>query len=132
MSPTATLIAALITALFGGGGIAAVINSLASRKKGVTDAAVAKDQTAIAGFRDLAEDLRKEIDRLKTARAEDRERLDRIERQIAVERDLKWTAIQHIRSLYAWITHHIPGVDPPAVPEELAPHVIIPSGKDTP
>lgn len=121
----------ILVALFGGSTIAAVVQGVVSHRKGVRDADVAKDQTAIAGFRDLAEELRREIDRLKAARKEDSERIDRIEQQIKVERDTKWIAVQHIRSLYAWITQHIPGVDPPAVPEELAPHVIIPSRKDT-
>ena len=63
---------------------------------------------------------------LKAARKEDSERIDRIERQIKVERDMKWVAVQHIRALYAWITQHIPGVEPPAAPDDLAPYVIIP------
>lgn len=115
-----------LVALFGGGTIAAVVQGFVSHKKGIRDADVAKDQTAIAGFRDLAEELRREIDRLKAARKEDSERIDRIERQIKVERDMKWVAVQHIRALYAWITQHIPGVEPPAVPDDLAPYVIIP------
>lgn len=122
----------LIVALFGGGGVAAVVTAITSWRKGVREVDVRKEQNALAGFQALAESLRAEIDRLKTARAEDRERLDRIEQQIAVERDLRWTAIQHIRALYAWITQHMPGADPPAVPEDLAPHIIIASKKEQP
>ena len=44
-----------LVALFGGGTIAAVVQGFVSHKKGIRDADVAKDQTAIAGFRDLAE-----------------------------------------------------------------------------
>ncbi|MGP5098409.1 hypothetical protein ACTXJ1_10355 [Brachybacterium alimentarium] len=119
-------VVAVIGVLFGGGTIAAVVQGIVSHKKGVRDADVAKDQTAIQGFKDLAESLRTEVDRLKAAREADSARIDRIEVQIAVERDLKWTAIQHIRSLYSWITQNITGVDPPAVPDELAPHIIVP------
>lgn len=54
-----------LVALFGGGTIAAVVQGFVSHKKGIRDADVAKDQTAIAGFRDLAEELRREIVRLK-------------------------------------------------------------------
>lgn len=119
-------VVAVIGVLFGGGTIAAIVQGIVSHKKGVRDADVAKDQTAIQGFKDLAESLRTEVDRLKAAREADSARIDRIEVQIAVERDLKWTAIQHIRSLYSWITQNITGVDPPAVPDELAPHIIVP------
>lgn len=123
---SAEAVVAVIGVLFGGGTIAAVVQGIVSHKKGVRDADVAKDQTAIQGFKDLAESLRTEVDRLKAAREADSARIDRIEVQIAVERDLKWTAIQHIRSLYSWITQNITGVDPPAVPDELAPHIIVP------
>lgn len=124
MTPEA--IVAGLGVLFGGGTIAAVVQAVVSHKKGVRDADVARDQTVIAGFKDLAEELRKEVDRLKQAREEDRARLDRIEEQIKTERNVKWTAIQHIRNLYAWIVQHAPGAEPPAVPDVLAPHVIPP------
>lgn len=122
MTPEAVV--AGLGVLFGGGTLAAVVQAVVSHKKGVRDADVARDQTAIAGFKDLAEELRKEVDRLKQAREEDRARLDRIEEQIKTERNMKWTAIQHIRNLHAWIVQHVPGAEPPAVPDELAPHVI--------
>lgn len=123
---TSDAIVTLLVAVFGGGTVAAVVQGIVSHRKGVRDADVARDQTAIAGFRDLAEELRKEVDRLKAARAEDSARIDRIEQQIAVERDLKWSAIQYIRALHAWITHHLPGTELPPVPEDLAPHIHIP------
>lgn len=115
--------------LFGGGTIAAVVQAIVSHKKGIRDADLARDQSAIAGFKDLAEQLRKEVDRLKAAREEDSARIDRIEQEIKRERNTKWIAIQHIRNLYAWITRHI-DTDPPPVPEDLAPHITIPPRKD--
>lgn len=54
------------------------------------------------------------------------DRIEKVEEEIKVERDLRWLAIQHIRQLYAWITKHIPGVDPPPVPDELTPYIVIP------
>lgn len=124
MTPEA--IVAGLGVLFGGGTIAAVVQAIVSHKKGIRDTDVARDQTAVAGFKDLAEELRREIDRLKAARKEDSERIDRIEEQIKVERDLKWAAIQYIRSLHVWITQHTNGVDPPPVPDDLAQHITIP------
>lgn len=122
----------LIVALFGGGGVAAVVTAITSWRKGVRDVDVNREQNALAGFQALAESLRAEIERLKAGRAEDQERMDRIEKEIDHERDLRWVAVQHIRALYAWITQHMPGADPPAVPEELAPHIILTRKKDQP
>lgn len=123
---TSDAIVTLLVAVFGGGTVAAIVQGIVSHRKGVRDADVARDQTAIAGFRDLAEELRKEVDRLKAARAEDSARIDRIEAQITVERDLKWSAITYIRHLHVWITQHIAGVEPPPVPDDLAQHIHIP------
>lgn len=128
---TSEAIVAALVALFGGGTIAAVVQGVVSHKKGVRDADVARDQTAIQGFKDLAESLRTEVDRLKEARESDSARIDRIEQQIAVERDMKWLGIQHIRALYAWIAQHMPGSTPPPPPEGLADHITIPR-KDQP
>ena len=130
---TSDAIVTLLVAVFGGGTVAAIVQGIVSHRKGVRDADVARDQTAIAGFRDLAEELRKEVDRLKAARAEDSERIDRIERQIAVERDAKWSAIQYIRQLHSWIVAHIPSTAGPVppVPDDLTQHIHIPR-KDQP
>lgn len=119
-------IVTLLVAIFGGGTAAAIIQGIVSHQKGVRDADVAKDQNAIQGFRELTESLRSEVDRLKAAREADSARIDRIEQEISQERTAKWSAIQHIRVLYAWIMQHIPGLDPPTVPDDLAPYVIIP------
>ncbi|UEJ84024.1 hypothetical protein Bra3105_06845 [Brachybacterium halotolerans subsp. kimchii] len=124
--------ATLIVALFSGGGVAAIITAITSWRKGVREVDVNKEQNALAGFQALAESLRAEIERLKAGRAEDQERMDRIEKEIDRERDLRWVAVQHIRALYAWITQHMPGADPPAVPDALAPHIIITTKKDQP
>ena len=67
----------------------------------------------------LVHRLEKRIERLD-------KRVEKVEAEVKVERDLRWLAIQHIRALYAWITQHIPGVDPPAVPDDLAPYIIVP------
>lgn len=117
-------IVTVIVAIFGGGTVAAVIQGVVSHRKGVRDADVARDQTAMQGFKDLAESLRSEVDRLKADRARDSERIDRIEREIEIERTLKWQAIQHMRALYSWIATHMPGTDPPEPPPELADYII--------
>lgn len=124
MTPEA--IVAGLGVLFGGGTIAAIVQAVVSHKKGIRDADVARDQTAIEGFRGLAEELRKEVDRLKRAREDDRARLDRIEEQIKIERDAKWDAARYIHRLHDWIAERMPGHAPPPVPDELTVYVTIP------
>lgn len=112
-------IVTIIVSVFGGGALGALAQAVGSWRKGVRDADVARDQSAIQGFRELAERLSTEVDSL-------RERLDRVEAQITVERDLRWTAIQYARSLLVWIAHHLPDETPPEVPTSLSDHISTP------
>lgn len=119
------VIVAVIVALSSGGGLVAGYRAWIDKKKGAQDA-------TMEGFRSVIGTLREEVDRLKQDRAEDRARIDRVERQIAVERDLKWLSIQHIRSLYAWITQHMPGAAPPPPPDALTEHIAYPIATSPP
>ncbi|UEJ83457.1 hypothetical protein Bra3105_03850 [Brachybacterium halotolerans subsp. kimchii] len=121
--------ATIVIALTSGGGVAAVVTAITSWRKGVREVDVDKEQKALAGFQARAESLRAEIERLKAGRAEVQERIDRIEKEICRERDLRWVAVQRIRSLYPWITQHMPGVDRPAVPDAPS-HIILTLKKD--
>ena len=123
---TPEIVVAVIVALSGGGGIVAGVRAWQDHRKGVREADAQETTTAIDGFRSLVESLRSEVDRLKADRVEDRARIDRIEQQISVERDLRWLAVQHLRTLYAWIAQHVPGVPPPAPPDALAEHIVYP------
>lgn len=116
-------VATMIVALFGGGGVAAVVTAVTSWRKGIRDADVAKEQTAIAGFQELAERLSKEVEGLRT-------RLDRVEHEIDVERGIRWAAVQYARTLVHLIAQHLPGTDIPAPPDSLADHIVIPERKD--
>lgn len=123
----------ILGAVFGSGGVVAGWNAWQSHRAGVRSADVQQEANAIQGFQQLTQSLREEVARLSADRDEDRARIDRIEQQITVERDAKWSAIQYIRSLHTWIIAHIPataGPIPP-VPDDLAPH-IKPPRKDTP
>lgn len=128
MSPEAVV--TIIVGLFGGGTVATIINGIRDRRKGVDEAKIAHERNALDGFRELTDDLREEISRLRESRDADAQaneaRFKRIEAEIAVERDLKWTAIQHIRSLYSWIAQHLPGSDPPPPPDALSSHITYP------
>lgn len=120
---TPEIVVAIIVALSGGGGVVAAWRAWQDHRKGVKEADAQQAVTAIDGFRSLVESLRAEVDRLKADRVEDRARIDRIEQQITVERDLRWLAVQHLRTLYALITQHMPGMAPPAPPDALAEHI---------
>lgn len=123
---TPEIVVAVIVALSGGGGLVAAYRAWQDHRKGVREADAQQTSTAIDGFRSLVESLRSEVDRLKQDREQDKARIDRIEQQITVERDLKWLAIQHIRALNTWIAHHLPGAAPPAPPDALAEHIVYP------
>lgn len=117
-------------ALFTGGGIAGIITAVSSRKKGIRDADVAEESTAVQGLKELTAELRAELNRLKEDRKGDLARIERIEKEIEVEKDLRWLAISHIRDMYTWISNHLPGVAVIPVPSALAPYIHVPR-KDT-
>lgn len=118
-------------ALFTSGGIAGLITALSSRRKGIRDADVAEESVAVQGLKELTAELRTELNRLKEDRKGDLARIERIEKEIEVERDLRWLAISHIRDMYAWISEHLPGVAVIPVPSALAPYIHV-SRKDNP
>ena len=111
------VVVAAIVAVSGGGGLVALFRAWQDHKKGARDA-------TMTGFEKVITTLREEVDRLKEDRTADRARIERIEAQITVERDLRWSAIQYVRVLLAWVSQHLPGVTPPSVPVDLAEHVI--------
>lgn len=119
MSVESVLIA-LIAALSGGGGIVAALRVWQDHRRGVREADADAAGAALEGFRALVADLRAEVDRQAT-------RIDRIEHQITVERDLRWSAIQYVRVLLGWVSQVLPGATPPSVPGDLAEHIVYPS-----
>lgn len=136
-------IVTLIIAAMSGGGIAAIIGAVASWRKGVREGDVAEDQNALQGYKDLAEERRRDLVQYKAdmaelradMRAKDQEndtRFKRIETELSVERSTRWAAVQYARDLVALISRRLPGVSIPAPPDSLADHIIIPSGKDSP
>lgn len=86
--PTREIVTVVI-ALFGGGGISAIVGSVLSHRARVRSSDVEQDQNPLTGFRELVADLRTEVTRLREDRDEDRQRIERIEQQIKVERDTK-------------------------------------------
>lgn len=136
----ATVLAAAFTTLgvIGAGLGKALVQMRASRKAGVSNETVqgmAPAPAPVDGFVDLTEGLWGEITRLREDQEEDRELLQRTRRELAdtqreitAERRLRRVAVEYIGKLHAWIgTHLQDDVQPPKVPEELAPHIDLPS-----
>ena len=136
--PVVTIVLATLGSL---GGIAAVIGSIASWRKGVREQDVTEDQTALQGYKDLAEERRQDLAQYKAdmaelraeMRAKDLEnesRFERIESELSQERSTRWAAVQYARDLVSLIARLLPGTSIPAPPDSLADHIHIPSRKD--
>ena len=136
--PVVTIILATIGSL---GGIAAVIGSIASWRKGVREQDVTEDQTALQGWKNLAEERRQDLAQFKADMAELRaemrakdlendQRFERIENELSQERSTRWAAVQYARDLVSLIARRLPGTPIPTPPAALVDHIFIP-GKDS-
>ena len=85
------LVTIILASLGGAGGIAAVITSIASWRKGVREQDVTEDQTALQGYKDLAEERRQDLAQYKADMAELRAemRAKDLENDSRFERDRK-------------------------------------------
>ena len=135
--PIVTIVLATLGSL---GGVAAVIGSIASWRKGVREQDVTEDQTALQGWKNLAEERRQDLAQFKAdmaelraeMRAKDLEnesRFERIESELSQERSTRWAAVQYARDLVALISRRLPGVRIPTPPPALTAHIHIP-GED--
>lgn len=131
------LVTIILASLGGAGGIAAVITSIASWRKGVREQDVTEDQTALQGYKDLAEERRQDLAQYKADMAELRaemrakdvendSRFERIEAELSQERSTRWAAVQYARDLVSLILRLLPGTSIPAPPDSLADHIVIP------
>ena len=135
--PIVTIVLATLGSL---GGLAAVIGSIASWRKGVREQDVTEDQTALQGWKNLAEERRQDLTQYKADMAELRaemrakdlendQRFERIESELSQERSTRWAAVQYARDLVALISRRLPGVRIPTPPSALTDHIQIP-GED--
>ena len=136
--PVVTIVLATLGSL---GGTAAVIGSIASWRKGVREQDVTEDQTALQGWKNLAEERRQDLAQFKADMAELRaemrakdlendQRFERIENELSQERSTRWAAVQYARDLGALIVRRLPGASIPPPPAVLVDHIYIP-GKDS-
>ena len=135
--PIVTIVLATLGSL---GGVAAVIGSIASWRKGVREQDVTEAQTALQGWKNLAEERRQDLAQFKADMAELRaemrakdlendQRFERIESELSQERSTRWAAVQYARDLVALISRRLPGVRIPTPPPALTDHIHIP-GED--
>ena len=136
--PVVTIVLAALGSL---GGAAAVIGSIASWRKGVREQDVTEDQTALQGWKNLAEERRQDLAQFKADMAELRaemrakdlendQRFERIENELSQERSTRWAAVQYARDLVSLIVRRLPGASIPPPPAVLVDHIYIP-GKDS-
>lgn len=138
--PVVTIIIAALSSL---GGFALVIGSIASWRKGVREQDVNEDQTALQGWKNLAEERRQDLAQYKADMAELRaemrakdsendQRFERIELELSQERSTRWAAVQYARDLVSLIARSLPGTPIPAPPAALVDHIHIPGKDSTP
>ena len=137
--PVVTIVLAALGSL---GGTAAVIGSIASWRKGVREQDVTEDQTALQGWKNLAEERRQDLAQFKADMAELRaemrakdlendQRFERIENELSQERSTRWAAVQYARDLVSLIVRRLPGASIPPPPAVLVDHIYIPGKGST-
>ena len=98
------VIVTVVSVLFGGGGVAALLKMFFDRSKGRREDALKQEQNSFAQLQEVIETLREEVDRLKASRAEDleerrqdRARLDALEEQ---NRMYRWVLSEVLQRLH--------------------------------
>ena len=116
-------ILAILTILFGGGGVAAIMKARSDKKIGVAQADVAEDDSIAARWERIIKAQTESLVGPLQARLADVEgKVRALEEELVATRTKYWRAVKYIRNLMTWITVHIPADDsktPPAPPTEL-------------
>lgn len=126
MNEWATLVTGIITVAFGGGGIAALVKARSDVRNGVRDSsrqdtdslnarAIAVVETQ---FNYLVKPLQDKVNGLES-------KVETLKVEIEDAKTKYWKAVSHIRTLYTWISRHIPvdldeSTAVPAPPADLA------------
>lgn len=116
-----TVFLALLAAVGGTGGIAALVKIFIDRRQGVEAHEVVEDDAIVArwrelsdaqtkGLRSIIEELRADLEALKREQA-------LMKDELSASRTKYWRAVGYIRTLNLWIVSHIPaGITPPPEP----------------
>lgn len=135
MSETAAVIVAVlstIAAVMAGAG-KHLIQGRRSKREGVEeeDTQPYSGPESVTTLLEIVSALRSEVASLREDQMEDRSEIRRtwgqlqeMRGEISAERSLRQSAVDYIHKLHHWIAQHIPdGVDKPAVPHDLKPHI---------
>lgn len=100
---------AILTLLLGGGGIGALLKVRHDKRMGVAQQEVAEDDALSNLWKAIIEAQTKSLlEPLTTELADLRGRFTVLEGELALSRRKYWSAISHIRTLYTWISRHLP------------------------
>lgn len=100
---------ALVTFLLGGGGIVAWVKVINDRRMGVAQRETAEHDSLSSRWRAIIETQTKALLEPMTARIGSlEEKVDGLEAELEASRRKYWIAISHLRTLYTWISRHMP------------------------
>jgi len=107
--PWVTPVIAILTMVFGGGGIAAWVKVRYDKRLGVAQQETAEHDSLASRWRAIIETQTKALLEPMTLRIGTLEgKVSTLESELAASRRKYWIAISHVRTLYAWISRHMP------------------------
>jgi len=116
-------ILAVLTLIFGGGGVAAILKARYDKKIGVAQQENAEDDSiSIRWQRIIEAQTASLVGPLQKRLAEVEEKVKTLENELTETRAKYWKAVKYIRTLMSWITIHVPADDsktPPIPPAEV-------------
>lgn len=118
-----TLVIAVLGAIGGGSGVAAIIKARADRKQGVDAHEIAEDDALLARWEKLAQaQVELLLQPLKDQLADLTKKVVGLEGEIEETRTKYWKIVNHVRTLYSWIAKHVtdPDLVPPTPPADVA------------
>ncbi|UJC77928.1 hypothetical protein D4768_09630 [Rhodococcus erythropolis] len=121
MSPAAIALVSIISAVVAA--VAAYVGHLLTRRS-TRESNITADWTAFAEAQKIATaNLEATVQRQGSEITNQGERINRLDRMLRDEQKRFRLAISFIRELLRWIEHHVPGQQPPEVPESLKEEV---------
>lgn len=113
---------AIVSLLVGSGGIGALWKIRHDRRAGVAQQELAEDDSVAIRWRAIIETQTKSLlEPMQKRLAEVEEEVRSVKVELADSRRKYWSAISHIRTLYTWISRHLPpDVETTQIPEPPA------------
>jgi hypothetical protein len=107
--PWLTPVIAILTLLLGSSGVVAFYRARHDARRGVSQQAVATDDSVSNRWKAIIEAQTKTLLEPMSVRISTLEsKIGALEADLATSRRKYWSAISHIRTLYTWISRHMP------------------------